>query len=182
LKLFAQFGNDFFQTFGLKDVHSFAERSQRRAWTIQLSLHVSQLTGLLDGSQRADERIEEEQQHHRAILVHVQKAIAGPVSFAADTVQSFQQRLQLVEVLQSDNIFFVNFFALLSSHAPHYAHLMRWRNTTSEECDTLSNLRAEQDCRQPVNSVSQKSTSLKTNPTTPSKRPIFLDTSARDAQ
>jgi hypothetical protein len=77
--------------------------AQRRtpSRSTELALHITQLTSLLDGPQRADHGIEQEQQHEQAVLVDVQHAVARLVASAAYAVQTCQQRSELVEVLQS---------------------------------------------------------------------------------
>ena len=57
----------------------------------------------------------------RCTLVEVQLAVAGLVALAADVVQAFQERRELVEVLQARHVFFAHLFALLASHDGDYA-------------------------------------------------------------
>ena len=108
LQLFAQFGDDFLQPFGLEDVGGFAQRAQRGALAAELALYLSQFAGLLDGPQGTDHGIEQEQQHQHAVLVEVQLAVAGLVAFTAHVVQTCQQRSELVEVLQARHVLFTH--------------------------------------------------------------------------
>ncbi len=75
--------------------------------------------GLLNASQRRHNRIEKVQQNQHAILVVVQLAIAGTISFAAIVVQTPQQRRKLVEEFEPGDIGLGNFllWVLLRGHA-----------------------------------------------------------------
>jgi hypothetical protein len=71
---------------------------------------------LLDGPQRADHGIEEEQQHQQTVLIKVELAVPRLVALAAHLVQARQQRRELVEVLQARNVLFAHVFALFACH------------------------------------------------------------------
>jgi hypothetical protein len=58
LKLLAEFGDDLFQSLGIENVGGFTERTERRPQTAELSLHLPQFAGLLDGAKRANDGIE----------------------------------------------------------------------------------------------------------------------------
>jgi hypothetical protein len=109
-------------------------------------LHFAQFAGLLDGPQRADHGIEQEQQHQQAILVEVQLAVAGLVALAADVVQTRQERSELVEILQARYVFLPHFLAFLAGHAGDYARWEKERNTTCVGCVRMRKYHAEQDC------------------------------------
>ena len=81
-----------FSRSGSKTCRGFAQRTERSPQAAELALHVAQFAGLLDGPQRTDHGIEQEQQHQHAVLVEVQLAVAGLVALAADVVQALQQR------------------------------------------------------------------------------------------
>ena len=149
LQLFAQFGDDFLQTFRFKDIGGFAERAQRGPPTAELALDFSQFAGLLDGPQGADHGIEQEQQHEHAILVEVQAAVAGLVALAAHFVQARQHRRELVEILQARDVLFAHIFAAFASHADDYARSAKSRNTTCVGYVRMHKSRAEQDCQHP---------------------------------
>ena len=116
LELLPQFGDDFLQPLGLEDLGRFAQRAQSRPGATQLTLDVPQLTGLLDGTQGTDQRVEQKQQDQQAVLVEMQLAIAGLVALAPHLVQSGQQRPQLVEVLQPLHVRLADFLTLLARH------------------------------------------------------------------
>jgi len=69
-----------------------------------LYLHLFQLAGLLDCPQRRDDRIEHEEQHEHAVLVEVQLAVARLVARTAVVVQSFEQRREPIEILQTGDV------------------------------------------------------------------------------
>ena len=145
LQLVAQFGDDFLQQFGLKNVGGFTERGQRRALTTKFALDLPQLAGLLDGPQGTDHGIEQEQQHEHAVLIVVQRAVAGLVALAAHLVQACQQGSELVEVLQARYVLFAYVCAFLTGHTGDYARFRKQRNTTLEGCAEMGKSCAEQD-------------------------------------
>ena len=55
--------------------------------------------------------------HEHAVLVEVQRAVAGLVAFAAYVVQARQERGELVEILQARHVLFAYVLALLAGHA-----------------------------------------------------------------
>jgi len=138
-------GDDFLEPFGLEDVGGLAQRAQRRPLATQLTLNLPQFAGLLDGPQGANHRIEQEQQHEHAVLVEVQRAVAGLVTLAADIVQTCQQRSELVEILQARYVFLPHFLAFFAGHARDYARLGKERNTTCVGSVEMRKSRAEQD-------------------------------------
>ena len=113
--------------------------------TTEFALHLAELTGLLDGPQRADHGIEQEQEHQQAILVEMQLAVAGLVALATDVVQACQERGELVEILQARHVFFTHVIAILAGHAGNYARLHKQRNTTCAGFVSMRKSRAEQD-------------------------------------
>ena len=143
LQLRGEFGDDFLQPFGLEDLGGLAERAQRRALTTEFALDFPQRARLLDGPQGTDYRIEQEQQHERAILVEVQFPVAGLVALATDVVEACQQRRELVEILQARHVLFAHVFAFLAGHAQDYARLGKQRNTTCAGCVQMRKSRAE---------------------------------------
>ena len=64
--------------------------------------------GLLQRPQRTEARIEHEQQHQPAILVHEELAVAGLVALAADVVQPLEQRPELTKILEALDVFFTH--------------------------------------------------------------------------
>ena len=120
-----------FSRSGSKTCRGLAERTERSPQATEFALHLAQLAGLLDGPQRADHGIEQEQQHEQAVLVEVQLAVAGLVALAADVVQARKQRGELVEVLQARHVLAR---ARLRGFLPAMPEIMRscskWRNTT----------------------------------------------------
>lgn len=74
-QLCGQFANDFRQSLGIEDTRGLGQRAERGALTAKDFLYFFELAGLLDGSQRAHDRIKQEQQYLHAILIVVQ----GPV-------------------------------------------------------------------------------------------------------
>jgi hypothetical protein len=74
---------------------------------------------------------------------------AGLVALASDLMQSSEQRLQFVEVLQARDIFRADLLTFLPGHAGHYARRREPRNATFglfvPVCNARSNYRAEQD-------------------------------------
>jgi hypothetical protein len=113
LQLVAQFGDDFLQQFGLKNVGGLAERTQRRAPTTEFTLHLPQLAGLLDGPQGTNHGMEQEPQDEHAVLVEVQRAVAGLVALATHLVQARRQGSELVELLQARHVLFAYVLAFL---------------------------------------------------------------------
>ena len=113
--------------------------------TAELALNFSQFAGLLDGPQRANHGIEEEQQHEHAVLVAMQLAVAGLVALAADFVQAREKRSNLVEILQARHVLFTHVLALLGGHARDHARLFQERNTTCVGRVGMRKSRAEQD-------------------------------------
>jgi hypothetical protein len=62
------------------------------------------LAGQLKSTQRNHDRVEQEEQHQRAVLIHVARAIARFIALAAHLVQPLIQRKQPSKVLQADNV------------------------------------------------------------------------------
>jgi len=75
----------------------------------------------LRSTYRSDDRVEQKQQDQRAILIHVQLAIACLVALAAHIVQRRKERQQLIEIFQPGDFFFGHFFALLVGHNQQHA-------------------------------------------------------------
>jgi len=73
-ELFAEFGDDFLEPFGLKDV------------------------GLLNASQRGNDGIEEEQEEEGTILIEMEFSISGLIALTSDVMESGEERHELVEV------------------------------------------------------------------------------------
>ena len=82
------------------DVASESDPSDARA-AAEFLLNFLQFTGLLNPPQRRDDRIEQVQQHQHAILVVMQRSVAGSIALAAVVVQSLEQRRKLVEELEA---------------------------------------------------------------------------------
>jgi len=57
------------------------------------------LAGLLQGSERAEHGIEEEEQDEQAILVVMQAPVPGPVTVVADIMELVEHRQEPLEVL-----------------------------------------------------------------------------------
>ena len=144
-ELFAQFGDDFLQPLGLKDVGGFAERAQRSPLTAEFALHLPQFAGLLDGPQGADHGIERNSSTSMQYWSKCSCAVAGLVALAADLVQARQERSELVEILQARHVLFAHVFALLAGHAGNYARSSKPRNTTCVGFGRMRKSRAEQD-------------------------------------
>ena len=88
------------------------------------SLHILKLRSLLERPQRTQTRIEHEQQHQPAVLVHEELAVARLVPPTTHVTQPLEQRPQLAEILQALNIFFPNRTTLVAPHDPN----MRYGN------------------------------------------------------
>ena len=68
-----------------------------------------EFAGLLESAQRLDDGVEEVEKDEHAILIVVQDAIAGAIAFAADVVETFEQRREPVEVLQAAHVLLLDF-------------------------------------------------------------------------
>ena len=128
--MFAQFGDDFFESFRLKDVGGFAQRAERGSLTAEFALNLPQFAGLFDGPQGADHGIEEEQQNEHTVLVVMELSISGFVALTADIMEACEQGCELVEILQARHVLFAHVIPAFSSHAGNYARLGKTRNTT----------------------------------------------------
>ena len=82
-----KFCDDLTKPLRIEHVGCFREGPQRRSAAAQFSLDVLQLRGLLQRPQRPQARIEHEQQHQPAVLVHEELAVAGLVALATNRVQ-----------------------------------------------------------------------------------------------
>jgi hypothetical protein len=94
-------GHDVFEQFRIKHPCRFGKRPQRSASAAEQPLHFPQLPHALDASQGIHHGTEQKQQNQSAVFIHVQLAIAGPVTLAADAMQTTQQRQHLVKVLHA---------------------------------------------------------------------------------
>src|SRR5262249_45421276 len=56
--------------------------------------------GGLEGPEGAEDRVEEEQEDQGAIVVEMERAVAGPVTLAADVMEPLEERQQPIEVLE----------------------------------------------------------------------------------
>src|SRR5450432_2332614 len=130
-ELRAEFGNDLLQSFGIEATHRLGQRTKRRAWTAELLLHVLKFAGLLQATQRSDDGIEQVEQNQHAVVIEVQRTIAGSVAVAADLVQAFEQGRKLIEVLEAAHIGLANrrLGTSLRLHAPIMINPSCWRNT-----------------------------------------------------
>ena len=63
-----------------------------------------QAAGILQGTHRIDQRIEQIEHHQRAVLIEVELAVGRLVAFATHLVQTGKQRQQMAEIFQSANI------------------------------------------------------------------------------
>ena len=54
----------------------------------------------------------------------MQLAIACAVTVVPDVIQSFEQRHELIEVLQSGDVLFANVLSFVSSHASEYTRIL----------------------------------------------------------
>ena len=117
LQLAGEFGGDLLERFGVEDLRGLRERTERGTRAAELLLDIFQFAGLLDGAQRGDDGIEEEQQDVGAVVVEEELAIAGLVAVGADVVKSFEQRHQPVEILQADDVAFGGFRSFACRHA-----------------------------------------------------------------
>jgi len=75
--------------------------------------------GLADGVEH-----EEEQQGH--VLVHVQVAVPGTVTPATGLVEAFQKARDLLEILEPDDLVFLDFVSLFVGHAHDQSILLNW--------------------------------------------------------
>jgi hypothetical protein len=103
-------------------------------------LYLLQLAGLLDSAQRTDHGVKEKRQHQQAVLIEVEFAVARPVTLTANLVQTFEQRQEFVEVLQSRNIPLANLFTPLARHG---TILSEWQQKST--ATPWRKFRAEQD-------------------------------------
>src|SRR6185503_12482775 len=58
----------------------------------------------LQPAERCDDGVKQKQQHQQAVVVEVQRPVAGTIPGAAGVVQALQQRRELIEILQPADI------------------------------------------------------------------------------
>jgi hypothetical protein len=102
--LAGQFGNEWVECFGVKDVAGFAERAQGDALAAEQLLHLVELAGLLDAAQAGDDGVEEVEQQQGGVLVEEEIAIAGAVALCRLVVEAVEQRAENLEILQAAQI------------------------------------------------------------------------------
>jgi hypothetical protein len=84
--LCSQFAGNLLQRFRVEDLHGLTERTERYASDAQFLLNLLEFTGLLQPAQRRDDGVEQMQQNQQAILIEVQLAVAGRITFAANSM------------------------------------------------------------------------------------------------
>ena len=104
LQLLAQFADDFLEPFGIEDGDRFGQRTERGSRAAQLLLHVLKFAGLLQAANRLDDGVEKEEQNQHAILIVMQRPIAGAIPLAADVMETVEQGRELIEVLQAADV------------------------------------------------------------------------------
>lgn len=108
LELTTEFGDDLREPLGVEDADGVGERAQRGARAAKLLLHLAEQARLMQTAQGADDRVEQKEQDEQAVLVQVEGAIAGPTPLAADLLAALEQGRQLVKVLQTSEVLFLN--------------------------------------------------------------------------
>lgn len=111
-----QVADDLAKQFGIEDTRGFTERARARSLTAQQLLDLRELAGLLDGTEAGENGVEVEQQDQGAVLVEMENAIPGAVAFRATGLESFQKRLEDLEVLKPREITVRNRGLAFSGH------------------------------------------------------------------
>src|SRR5205814_10325759 len=96
-----QFHDDFLERCGVKDAGGFAQGAQGGSGHAEFLSDLVQRAGLLDAAEAGQDRVEEIQQHQSGVVIEEELAVAGRVTFSAEVVQTLQQRIQKLEVLEA---------------------------------------------------------------------------------
>ena len=99
--LVGQFGDQWVEGFGVKDVTGFAQRPEGNALAAEQALNFVELAGLLDATQAGEDGVEEVKQQEGGVLVEEEFAVAGAVTLGSLVTEAIKERAENLEIFQA---------------------------------------------------------------------------------
>jgi hypothetical protein len=110
----------------VEDAGGLRETAQGTARYAEYALDLLEGTGLLKAAQGLADGVEHEEEQQGHVLVHVEGAVMGAVAPAPGVVEAFQKARDLLEILESLKIGFLNLTSFWMCHAYYENILLRW--------------------------------------------------------